>query len=63
MLGKGRDSTKQAMLTGQKFAKKLLKIRPDFPVKGKMLIGNHIKFDEIADRILEGLVRSGLTVN
>jgi len=49
--------------TGQKFAKKLLKIRPDFPVKGKMLIGNHIKFDEIADRILEGLVRSGLTVN
>lgn len=47
---------------GQKFVKKLLRLRPDFTGKGRMLIGNYIKFDEIADRVVEGLVSSGLTV-
>ncbi|MGW8195480.1 MAG: tetratricopeptide repeat protein [Desulforhopalus sp.] len=49
--------------TGRKVAEKLLTLRPDFPVKGRVLIGNYIKFDEISNRVLEGLARSGVTVN
>ncbi|WP_163339525.1 hypothetical protein [Desulfopila sp. IMCC35008] len=47
---------------GKKFIEKLLRLRPDFRVKGKMLIGNYIKSDVIADKVFEGLARSGLIV-
>ena len=48
---------------GEKFVKDLLKLRPDFPAKGRVLIGHYIKFDEIADRVIEGLNRVGLKIN
>lgn len=47
---------------GRKYVEKLLRLRPDFTVKGRMLIGNFIKSDEIADKVFEGVVRSGLIV-
>lgn len=47
---------------GQEFAQKLLQLRPDFPQKGRQLIGNFIKFEEIAWRIEEGLRRVGLDI-
>ena len=48
---------------GKKWAEKLLELRPDFQVKGSWLIGNYIKFDEIHEKILTGLSRSGLKVD
>ena len=42
------------------FAKKLLSLRPDFPKEGRKLISNLIKFDDIAERIAAGLIRSGI---
>lgn len=45
---------------GQKNVDTLLKLRPDFPQKGRQLIKNYIKFEEIAERIEEGLRKVGL---
>ena len=42
------------------FAKMLLSLRPDFPTEGRKLISNFIKFDEIAERIIAGLIRAGI---
>ena len=47
---------------GEKFVKKLLELKPDFPSKGRVLIGHFIKFEEIVDRVLEGLNKVGLRV-
>ena len=47
---------------GQHYARKLLQLRPDFPPKGRRLIGNFIKFEEIASRIEQGLRRVGLEI-
>lgn len=33
----------------------LLKLKPDFPSHGRILIGHYIKFDEIIERTIEGL--------
>ena len=38
----------------------LLRERPDFPSRGRTLIGRLIKFPEVSDPILEGLERAGL---
>ena len=32
----------------------LLKLRPDFPLKGRKLISNYIKFEEISGRVIDG---------
>jgi len=40
----------------------LLKLRPDFPRRGHVLIGHYIKFQEIAERVVEGLRRAGLNL-
>lgn len=48
---------------GKKWAEKLLELRPDFQEKGRWLIGNYVKFDEIQEKILTGLRMSGLKVN
>jgi tetratricopeptide (TPR) repeat protein len=40
---------------GQEYAEKLLKLRPDFPIKGRKLIRNYIKFEEISERVELGL--------
>ena len=48
---------------GEKFVKNLLELKPDFPSKGRMLIGHYIKFEEIAERVLEGLGKVGLKID
>ena len=40
----------------------LLKLKPDFAKRGKALIKHYIKFDDICDRMLEGLKRAGLNI-
>jgi tetratricopeptide (TPR) repeat protein len=42
------------------FAKMLLSLRPDFPTEGRKLISHFIKFDDIAERIIAGLIRAGI---
>ncbi len=48
---------------GEKWGEKLLELRPDFPTKGELLIRNHIKFDEIYERIVTGLSVSGVNID
>jgi len=45
---------------GQKFVKKLLELKPDFPRKGRILISRYIKFEEIVEPVLDGLSNVGL---
>jgi len=48
---------------GEKFTKKLLELKPDFPSRGRVLIGHYIKFEEIAERVIEGLNKVGLKID
>jgi len=54
LLGRGEE--------GKQFAENLLKIKPDFPSRGRLLIGHYIKFEEILDHVIDGLRKSGLKV-
>jgi len=47
---------------GEMFAEKLLEIKPDFPGKARDLIGRFHKFEEIVERLLEGLNKVGLGI-
>jgi adenylate cyclase len=47
---------------GKEFVKNLLELKPDFPSKARFLIGHFIKFEEIVERVLEGLSKVGLRV-
>ncbi len=47
---------------GKKFAGNLLELKPDFRARGRVLIGHYIKFEEILDRVIDGLRKSGLNV-
>lgn len=47
---------------GKRAAEDLLKIKPDFPARGRVLIKHYIKFEEIVDRVLEGLNKVGLCI-
>jgi TolB-like protein len=40
---------------GRKAAEVLLKLKPDFPSRGRVLIGYFAKFDDILERMVEGL--------
>ncbi len=44
----------------ERVAADLVRERPDFPTRGRTLIGRLIKFPEVSDPILEGLERAGL---
>ena len=44
----------------RKAVNELLSLKPDFPARGRHLIGHFVKFPEIADRIIEGLAVGGL---
>jgi Flp pilus assembly protein TadD len=48
---------------GQAAVKTLLALKPDFARRGRILIGRYVKFEDIADRIIEGLKAAGLPVN
>ena len=47
---------------GERFARKLLEFKLDFPNKGRVLIGHYIKFEEIAERVVHGLSKVGLKI-
>ena len=47
---------------GEQAAAKLLTIKPDFCERGRQLIGHFIKFDDIVDRVIDGLDCAGITV-
>lgn len=47
---------------GKQFVKTLLKLRPDFPNRGRILIKHYIKFADIVERVIDGLARVGLEI-
>jgi hypothetical protein len=47
---------------GKQFVKSLLKLKPDFPSRGRILIKHYIKFDDIVERVIEGLQKVGLKI-
>jgi adenylate cyclase len=47
---------------GRQAVKDLLTLKPDFPNRGRVLIGNYIKFDEIVERVIGGLNKVGLSI-
>ena len=40
----------------------LLKLKPDFPTRGQVLIQHYIKFEEIVERVIDGLSKVGLKI-
>jgi tetratricopeptide (TPR) repeat protein len=47
---------------GRKAVDELLAFKPDFSKRARILIGHFIKFEEIAERIVEGLEKVGLDI-
>ncbi len=47
---------------GRRAAGELLNLKPDFPRDGRRLIGHYIKFEDIADRVVEGLAAVGVQI-
>jgi hypothetical protein len=47
---------------GKGAVENLLKLKPDFPTRGLILIGHYIKFEDILERVIEGLSKSGLSM-
>jgi len=47
---------------GEKFVKNLLELKPDFPTRGRVLIGHYIKFEDIVERLITGLSKVGLKI-
>jgi adenylate cyclase len=48
---------------GKRAVKDLLKLKPNFPTRGRILIGHYIKFEEIVERVIDGLGRLGLNLD
>jgi tetratricopeptide (TPR) repeat protein len=48
---------------GKKFAESLMEMKPDFKERGRILIGRYIKFNDIADCVIEGLDKVGVTID
>ena len=47
---------------GQACVKALLALKPDFEQRGRILVGRYVKFDDIVDRIIEGLGKLGMNI-
>ncbi len=47
---------------GGRAVSELLRLKPDFPERGRFLIQCYIKFDEIVDRVIHGLATVGVKV-
>jgi TolB-like protein len=47
---------------GRKSVTNLLQLKPDFADRGLSLIGNYVKFEDIKERVIEGLHNSGLRI-
>jgi tetratricopeptide (TPR) repeat protein len=48
---------------GKKCAEGLLALKPDFPIRGRVLISRFVKFDNIAESIVSGLKKCGLKLD
>jgi tetratricopeptide (TPR) repeat protein len=48
---------------GQQFVKNLLKLKPDFPSRGRILIKHYIKFEDIFEQVIDGLAKVGLILD
>jgi TolB-like protein len=47
---------------GVQAGKELLKCKPDFPERGRVLIRHYIKFDDIVERVILGLEKVGIEI-
>jgi hypothetical protein len=47
---------------GQACVRALLALKPDFAQRGRILIGRYVKFEDIVDRIIEGLGKLGMDI-
>jgi adenylate cyclase len=47
---------------GKQHVEKLLELKPDFCKRARILIGHFIKFEDIAERIVDGLRKAGLEI-
>jgi adenylate cyclase len=47
---------------GKQFVETLLELRPDFPTRGRILMRHYIKFEDLVERVIDGLRKSGLTL-
>ena len=47
---------------GRQAAAQLLKLKPDFAARGRILIGHYIKFEDIFEQVVEGLKAVGIAV-
>jgi adenylate cyclase len=47
---------------GKRAVNDLLKLKPNFPTRGRILIGHYIKFEEIVERVIDGLSKVGLKI-
>jgi adenylate cyclase len=47
---------------GQACVRALLALKPDFAQRGRILIGRYVKFEDIVDRIIEGLGKLGMNI-
>ena len=47
---------------GRQATENLLALKPDFPARGRILIGHYIKYDDIAGDIIDGLGKVGVKI-
>ena len=47
---------------GQVYVRALLALKPDFAQRGRILIGRYVKFEDITERIIEGLDILGMNI-
>ena len=47
---------------GKRAVENLLKLKPDFPTRGRVLIKHYIKFEDILEHVIEGLNNVGLRI-
>ena len=47
---------------GRRAVEELMKLKPEFPTRGRRLIEHYIKFEEIVDRVIDGLSKAGLDI-
>ncbi len=47
---------------GKQAAEELLKLKPEFPTRGRVLINHYIKFEDIVERVITGLRKAGLHI-
>ena len=47
---------------GKQAVENLLKLKPYFPTRGRVLIKHYIKFEDIFENMIEGLKKVGLCI-